>query len=288
MICLFIAVINAQFATEEQVQQQQQQQPQQQQPQQQQEEEAVAPHPRKLASTNKIGRADGSILKKRERSLHKVRKYQLKVESKLGKTIALITKARNTFNTRSSALVSRLAKYGTRKLTHLVGLYNMADDDVKQQLKPMVAEVTKRIKEKEVEVAQGANKLTSTFFGVLDRTIQQLEEAKRVADANNNAANAGIHAVGDNISKGIRATQNSNQLNTRDLRKIKKTSKDAQKKIAHELHKAERKEVAILKNARAILKQMRTKGKHIFSKLRHQVKADYRELHKEALSLIHI
>ncbi|EDR28264.1 hypothetical protein EDI_317210 [Entamoeba dispar SAW760] len=265
-------MINAQFTTQENVQEPAQ--------------PAVQSRHTHIASAKKLNRVDNSILRKEARTLHKVHKYHLKINAKLDKTIAVINKARNVMRTKGEGLANRLAKYGTRKLGHLMEYYNMADDDLKQQIKPIVDGMVSAIRQKEQTVRAGIQKLVTTFYAVLDRTLKQLAYAKQVGDANNNAAKTGIHAIGDNISKGLKTKQSSFEINTHNLRKVKRISKGAEKQIAHEYHKAEKKEIAILKTARALLKQMRRKGKHVFSKLRHQAKAEYRALYRKCTKKI--
>ncbi|GAB1227821.1 hypothetical protein ENUP19_0359G0015 [Entamoeba nuttalli] len=272
LLCLFVFMINAQFTTQENVQEQAQ--------------PVVQSRHTHMASVKKLGRVDGSILRKKARTLHKVHKYHLKINAKLDKTIAVINRARNVIRKKGEGLANRLAKYGTRKLGHLMEYYNMADDDLKQQIKPIIDGMINAIRQKEQTVRFGIQKLVTTFSAVLNRTLKQLAYAKQIGDVNNNAAKTGIHAIGDNISNGLKTKQGSFEINTHNLRKVKHISKGAEKQIAHEYHKAERKEIAILKTARALLRQMRRKGKHVFSKLRHQAKAEYRALYRQCTKKI--
>jgi len=55
----------------------------------------------------------------------------------------------------------------------------------------------------------------------------------------------------------------------------------AERKIAHQLHLANRRELHILKNARQLLKQLRIKTKHIVNQLKHKTRTEYRNIYRE-------
>ncbi|ELP85281.1 hypothetical protein EIN_084930 [Entamoeba invadens IP1] len=266
LFCMFV-VLNANFATT---------------PEGAQAAPAAAQGPVHLASDSKLSRVDESVMKKRDYSLHKVSKYHAKINNRIMKTIATIQKAQATIKTKAADLANRLAAYGTRKMKSELELYELVDDDMKKELKPIVDKVLPQIKAKENEIREGASKLMDTFSAQLQKTLVGLQKAKEVGDKNDKAARMGIHAVGDNIVKGIDASKGSGALASKDARKIKKTAKDAQYKIAHQFHKAQREEKQILRSARTLLKTMRHKGKGFMRKLRKTAKEEYRQIFRKA------
>ncbi|KAL7722924.1 Uncharacterized protein QTN25_000510 [Entamoeba marina] len=219
--------------------------------------------------------------KKQYYSRHKIHEYHAKINAKIQKTLDTINKAMKTAKDRAELAGVKLANYGTRKVQGVMEIYNMADEDIKMEMDPIINKMKESVKSKEKETSKALNELVVSFHKVFTRTITKLEQARIVGDANNNAAKIGLKAVAENIAKGLEAVQNKKQVDTKKLRLLKKTTKDAEYNITHEFHKGERQEKEILHVARAMLKRMRHKGKRIFSDLKSKIKADYRKLFRE-------
>jgi len=237
----------------------------------------------RVSSLSRLHRVEGSILKEENRELHKVHKYHLKINRKLALTIKAINMARSIVKMRSFALIDKLTKYGTRKLNHLVDLYNMAEDDyVKSQLAPIISGMKRELVKKEREVKGGISVISKSLYAILTRTMGQLEYAKRVSDANNKAAKMSLHAIGENMAKGLQDLERTRPIGTRDLRMLKHKVLQAEKKIAHELHNTNRKEITLLLNAKRIIKEMRTKAKTVINQMKHKARSDYRTIYRRA------
>ena len=236
----------------------------------------------KVASPKKLGRAQQSIAKKETKELQRIHKFHEKINHNVEKTNELMNTAIQKSQARGKDLSSRLARYVTRKLRSIDELYKMAPAELQPQMTTLFNELKQRLQQKEVEIRRGFNMLLSQFRAILKRTAIQVQQAKEIGDKNDEASKLGITAIGENIVKGIKMSEATNTMSTKQLRTLKKTTKDAEKKIAHEFHAAEKIEKSALKDARHELRLIRNKLKSTAKELRHTAKADIRKLFNEA------
>ena len=243
---------------------------------------AEKPRPHKIASGHKLARAEESIQKKEHYSLKKLHHQHEKITARIEKTKMYIARAKRTLHSRSSQLETKLASYGTRHFNHIMELVGMADEDIKDQLEPMVKELSTAVRTQESILKESVSKLVKAFNVVFDRTLIQLETAKFVGDQNDKAAKIGIKTIGHNIALGLKQAEGKNEISKKDLRKVKKISKNAEYEIYHRFHKAAKAEIDIVKKATSILKQIRHKAKSVFRELRSKSIHAYRGMFQKA------
>jgi hypothetical protein len=280
---LFVIAINAQFVASEAQQLEQMQR--------QVQYEVQHPHQMpirgRVSSVKRLHRVEGSITKEENRDLKKVHQYHLKINRKLALTINAITKARDVVVEKGQQIAARLAKYGSRKIAHVIDLYNMADDfAIKSQLKPIIRRMREKIMQREKLMKESVDKIVNALTVVLTRTMKQLQMAKFISENNNKAAKISLHAIGDNMAKGLKQTEGVKPIGTKDLRMLKHKIVSAQRRITHELHKANIKEMNILKNARGLLKTLRIKTKRVINELKHTTRKEYRNIYRKHSKMI--
>jgi hypothetical protein len=282
---LFVIAINAQFATPNSFGQTLEEM------QRKVQYEVQHPHQMpirgRVSSVKRLHRVENSITKEENRDLKKVHAYHLKINKKLALTIKAINKARDVVVSKGQKIAARLAKYGSRKLAHIIDLYNMAEDfAIKSQLKPIIRAMKNKMMRRERLMKESVDKIINALTVVLTRTMKQLEMAKFISENNNRAAKISLHAIGDNMAQGLKQTEGVKPIGTKDLRMLKHKIVGAQRKITHELHKANVKEMNILKNARGLLKGLRIKTKHVINELKHTTRKEYRNIYRKHSKMI--
>jgi len=282
-LCLLVMAINAQFvATTGQSLEQMQQQVQY---------EVQHPHQMpirgRVSSVKRLHRVEGSITKEENKDLKKVHKYHMKINKKLALTINAVNKARDVVVEKGQQIAAKLAKYGSRKIAHVLDLYNMADDfAIKSQLKPIIRSMRNKMMKREKLMKESVDKIVNALTVVLTRTMKQLEMAKYISENNNKAAKISLHAIGDNMARGLQQTEGVKPIGTKDLRMLKHKIVGAERKITHELHKANNREMNILKNARGLLKGLRIKTKRVINELKHTTRKEYRNIYRKHSKMI--
>jgi hypothetical protein len=236
----------------------------------------------RVSSLHRLHRAERKFLKEEQKDLKKVHRYHLKINKGLAMTINAVEKARKIVQRKSVIIAARLAKYGTRKLNHLYSLYKMAENPLLQErLKPIILSLKRKIIHREQEMKKSVAKIVASMNSILALTMKQLVYAKLVSDTNNKAAKKNIRAIGEYMAQGLKQGEGKRQIGTKDLRMLKHKVVHAERKIAHQLHLANRRELHILKNARKLLKQLRIKTKHIVVQLKHKTRSEYRHIYRE-------
>jgi len=254
-------------------------------------QEPVQQAPRRMISEKRLLRVEESIVKRREKGLRKIRKYHKKIDNRINKTLKILTKTNARVAKKASEMTEKLTSYGTRKLQHLQELIDMADEDIKDRLKPIMENVEKEMKAREKLIKVGIQQLVNVYGGVFARTSQQVVKAKQIGDANDIAAEKALHLYGDKMVEGLKGygAEGLKSVRVKELRKAKRISKDTEKRIYQTMHEAERQEVGIIKKADHLLKEMKHKARKMFAKLRRENKRAYRKLFRKAsVKMMHV
>jgi len=226
-------------------------------------------------------RTEKSIERTEQKGLKKIHKYHMKINERVEKTIHILNKLKRRVLSRSSKLEQKLIKYGSRKLKHMEELIEMADEDIKDRLKPIMQRVKIEMKKREVQIKEGTKKLVLAYGKVYERTYKQIQKAKLIGDRNDMAAKKALHIVGDNIISGLQKHGQDKGLNTGELRETKRITKETERNIYHKFHSSEMKEVEIIRKADKLLKKMKHKARKMFNKLRKGQVREYRKLFRK-------
>jgi len=239
-------------------------------------------------SEARLARVEKSILKRKERGIRKIKKYNKKINDRIDKTLNIISKSSSRVMKKASEMENRLTTYGTRKLKHLEELIDMADEDIRDRLRPILAHVKQEMKLREKVIKLGIGQLITAYGAVFAQTTKQVNGARIIGAMNNAAAARALHLMGDKVVEGLKKT-GAEGLKVRALREAKHVCKKTEKRIYQSFHGAERQEVQIIKKADVLLKDMKHKARTLFSKLRREQRRAYRKLFRKAtIKMMHV
>jgi len=183
---------------------------------------------------------------------------------------------------KASELKEKLTKYGTRKLEHMKELIDLADEDIKDTLRPIMKKVVEESKKREGKIEEGVSKLINIYERVYNRTRQQIQTAKIIGDRNDEAAKKALHAIDDNVINGLKQHGHDKGFNRHSLKETQRITAEIESKICHQFHSSEKKEVHIIKKADKLLEKMKHKTRKMFNEFRREQKRAYRKLFRKA------
>jgi len=158
----------------------------------------------------------------------------------------------------------------------------MAEDyTIKSQLKPIIRSMRIKMIKREKMMRRSVDKIVRALMIVLNNTMRQLQTAKIISENNNRAAKMSLHAIGDNMARGLQQTEGVKPIGTKDLRMLKHKIVQAERRITHELHKANRREMSILRKARGFLKTLRIKTRRSIIELKRTTRREYRRIYRK-------